>query len=104
MRCPEQGAGMKRRECLGVLGGAAAWPLVARGQQAMPTIGFLNTGSHGPVARAVEAYRGGLRESGYVDGCNVTIEYRWAEGYYERLPTLAADLVSRKVALLSTRG
>ena len=70
----------------------------------MPVIGFLNTGSLGPAARSVEAYRAGLRENGYVDGFNVTIEYRWAEGHYEKLPALAADLVSRKVVLISTLG
>jgi putative ABC transport system substrate-binding protein len=95
---------MRRREFLGALGGTAAWPLVAQAQQSLPVIGFLNSASLGPIARSVEAYRAGLKESGYVDGYNVTIEYRWAEGHYEKLPALAADLVLRRVALISTLG
>jgi putative ABC transport system substrate-binding protein len=98
------GAGMRRREFIGLLGGAASWPLKAHAQQPTPVIGFLNTGSLGPIARSVEAYRAGLKESGYVDGYDVTIEYRWAEGHYDKLPALAADLVSRKVAVLSALG
>lgn len=78
--------------------------MVAQAQQSLPVIGFLNSASLRPIARSVEAYRAGLKESGYVDGYNVTIEYRWAEGHYEKLPALAADLVLRRVALISTLG
>src|SRR5664279_4637236 len=92
---------MQRRDFIKLLGGAAGiWPLAARAQQAMPVIGFLNVASPEGYVNYVAAFRDGLKQSGFVEGQNVTIEFRWAEGHYDRLSEMATELVRRQVSVI----
>src|SRR5262249_32042842 len=96
---------IQRRKFLAMLGGAAAWPLAARGQQAaMPVIGSLGSRAPGDDPQLLAAFRQGLNEAGYVEGQNLAVEYRFAENQYDRLPALAADLVRRGVAVIAANG
>ena len=92
---------MKRRELIALLGSAVAWPFAARAQQpVMPVVAFLNSASPDGYVPMVTAFRQGLKEAGYVEGQNVTVEYRWAEGQYDRVPAIALELVGRQVAVI----
>jgi len=96
---------MRRREFISGVGATVlTWPLAARAQRSIPFIGFLNSGLPNERSHLIDAFRAGLKEAGYIDGKDVAIEYRWAEGHLERLPGLAKELVSRKVAVIVASG
>jgi putative ABC transport system substrate-binding protein len=95
---------MRRRDFIKVAGSVASWPLAALAQQAMPVIGWANAASHQDYAQPLSAFLHGLGETGYVDGRNVSIEYRWGEHHNDRLPVLVADLIQRQVAVIAATG
>src|SRR5262245_32784076 len=96
---------IRRRAFITLLGGAAAWPLAARAQQAvMPVVGLISGGFPETAGYAVTAFRQGLNENGYVEGHNVTVEYRWARGRFDLMPDLVADLLRREMTVIATPG
>jgi putative ABC transport system substrate-binding protein len=95
---------VKRREFITLVGSAAAWPLAARAQPVLPTIGFLNVASPEAFGAYVASFRQGLAQVGYAEGRNVSMEFRWARGQYDKLTTLASELVDQRVAIIAANG
>src|SRR5260370_9655789 len=95
---------MKRREFITLLGGAVVWPFGVNAQQSLPVVGFLSSRSSEESAHLVEAFRGGLKDGGFIEGQSVSLEFRWARGDYGRLPALAAQLVNRRVTVIAALG
>ena len=95
---------MRRRDFLGVIGSATTWPLAARAQLAVPVVAFLHGGTAAPFIGHVQGFRRGLHEAGYEEGHNVDVEYHWADGHYDRMPTMATEMVLRKVSVIAVGG
>jgi hypothetical protein len=95
---------MKRREFIALLGGAVVWPFTINAQQSLPVVGFLSSRSPEESAHLTEAFRGGLKDGGFIEGQSVSLEFRWALGNYGRLPALAAELVNRRVSVIAAVG
>ena len=104
IRATRGGEHMRRRDIITGLGSIAVWPLVARAQHQMPVVGFLSSGAPGPFAEMTAAFSQSLSDEGFAAGKTVTIEYRWAEGQYDRLPSLSADLIRQRAAVIAVAG
>src|SRR5579872_2483035 len=95
---------MKRREFIALVGATTVWPFAINAQQSLPVVGFLSSRSPEESAHLIEAFRGGLKDGGFIEGQSVSLEFRWAHGDYDRLPALAAELVNRRVSVIAAVG